>query len=61
MIVAEEPARARAAMDVTVRTRWGETFWRNEPIVKALVIPFPVVVGYELCERPAQVGFPKEQ
>lgn len=60
MIVAEEPAQARAAMDGTVRIRWRETFRRNESIVNTLVIPFPVVVGYELGERPAQVGFPKD-
>jgi hypothetical protein len=35
-------------------------FRRNEPILKARVIPFPVVVGDERGERPAQVGFPKD-
>ena len=29
MIVAEEPAHARATMDVTVCTRWSETFRRK--------------------------------
>ena len=59
MIVAEEPAQARAAMDATVRTRRSETFRRYESIVKTLVIPFPVVVGDELSERLAQGGFPR--
>ena len=44
MIVAQEPAQTRAAMDETVRTRWCETFRRNQPIVKAQVIPFPVLM-----------------
>jgi hypothetical protein len=29
MIIAEEPAKARPAMDVIIRTRWCGTFWRN--------------------------------
>ena len=53
MIVAKEPTEARTTMDVIVRTRWSETFRRNEPIVKPLVIPFPMVVGDEFGERPA--------
>jgi hypothetical protein len=45
MTVAEEPAEPRPAVDGTVRTRWGEPVRRNQPIVKALVIPFPVVMA----------------
>jgi hypothetical protein len=44
MIVAKEPAEPHPAMDGTVRTRWGEPVRRNQPIVKALVIPFPMVM-----------------
>jgi hypothetical protein len=45
---------------VTVPTQWCETSRRNQPIVKALVISFPVVVRDERGERSAQVGFPKD-
>jgi hypothetical protein len=44
MIVTEEPTKALAATDGAVSTRWCEAFWRNQPIVKTLVIPFPVVI-----------------
>jgi len=60
VIVAKEPAQTRAAPDWPVCRRWSETFRGNEPIVNTLVIPFPMVVGYERCERSAQVGFPKD-
>jgi hypothetical protein len=60
MIVAQEPAEPRPAMNVTVRTRWGENIRRNQPIVKALVIRFLVVMRHERGERPAQVGFPED-
>ena len=42
MIVAKEPAEPRSAPDGTGRTRWREPVRRNQPIVQALVIPFPV-------------------
>jgi hypothetical protein len=60
MIVAEEPAEPRPALNRTTHTRWRETFRRNQPIVKTLVIPFPVVVRHERSERPAQVGFTED-
>ena len=58
MIVAQEPTQPRAAMDVIVRPRRCETFRRNQPIVKTLVIPFPVVVGHEPGE-PAMSRLPR--
>jgi len=60
MVVAKEPAESRPAVDGTVRPRWRETFRHNESIVNTLVIPFPMVVGDEFGERPAQVGFPED-
>jgi hypothetical protein len=60
MIVAQEPTESPAAADGPVCARWREAFRRNEPIVNPLVIPFLVVVGQELCERPAQVGFAED-
>ena len=60
MIVTEEPTKSLAATDGTVSTQWCEAFWRNQPIVKTLVIPFPVVVRHERSERPAQVGFTED-
>jgi hypothetical protein len=60
MIVAEEPTRARAAPDGTFHTRRCEAFRRNQPIVKALVIPFPVVMRREFRECPAQMGFAED-
>jgi hypothetical protein len=59
MIVAKEPAEPRPAADGTGRTRWDEPVRRNEPIVQALVIPFPVVMRHERGERSAQVSFPQ--
>jgi hypothetical protein len=47
-------------MDGAVSTRWCEAFWHNQPIVKTLVIPFPVVVCRECGERSAQVGFAED-
>ena len=32
----------------------------SDPIVQALVIPFPVIVRHERGERPAQVGFAQD-
>ena len=60
MIVAQQPAQPLAAMDGTGRTRKCETFRRNQPIVKALVIPFPVIMRHERRERSVQVGFTED-
>jgi hypothetical protein len=56
MIVAEESSKSLAAMDGAVSTQWCEAFWRNQPIVKTLVIPFPVIMRRECGEPSAQVG-----
>jgi hypothetical protein len=53
MIVAQEPGQPRATMDGTVRTWWCDVFRSNQLIVKALVIPFPVIMRHERSERPA--------
>jgi hypothetical protein len=60
MIVTAEPTKALAAMDGAVSTWWCGAFWRDQPIVKTLVIPFPVVVFRECGERSAQVGFAED-
>ena len=60
MIVTEEPTKSVAATDGAVSTRRCEAFWRNQPIVKTLVIPFPVVMRRECGERSAQVGFAED-
>jgi hypothetical protein len=60
MIVTEESSKSLAATDGAVSTRRCEAFWRNQPIVKTLVIPFPVVVRRECGERSAQVGFAED-
>ncbi len=60
MIVTKEPTEPLAATDRRVCPQWGETFRRNQPIVKTLVIPFPVVVCRECGERLAQVGFAED-
>ena len=46
-------------MDLTLPTRWCETLWRDEPILNALMISLPVVVGHELRQRLAQVASPR--
>ena len=56
MIVTEEPTKALAATNGSL-TRWCEAFRRNQPIVKTLVIPFPVAKRREGGERSTQVGF----
>jgi hypothetical protein len=61
MIVTEEPTKSVAATDGAVSTRRCEAFWRNQPIVKTLVIPFSVVVFRECGERSAQVGFAEDE
>ena len=53
MIVTEEPTESLAATDGAVSTWWCEALWRNQPIVKTLVIPFPVVMRRECGERSA--------
>ena len=60
MIVTEEPTKSLAATDGAVSTRWCEAFWRNQPIVKTLVIPFPVAKRREGGERSTQVGFAED-
>jgi hypothetical protein len=60
MIVTEEPTKSLATTDGVVSTRWCEAFRHNQPIVKTLVIPFPVVVNRECGERSAQVGFAED-
>ena len=60
MIVTEEPTKSLAAMDGAVSTRWCEAFWHNQPIVKTLVIPFPVVMRRECGERSTQMGFAED-
>jgi hypothetical protein len=61
MIVTEKPTKSLAATDGAVSTWWCEAFWRNQPIVKTLVIPFPVVVCRECGERLAQVSFAEDE
>jgi len=56
MTATEEPTKSLAATDGAVGTRWCEAIWRNQPIVKTLVIPFPVGMRRECGERSAQVG-----
>ena len=60
VIVTEEPTKSLAAADGADSIRWCEAFWRNQPIVKTLVIPFPVVMRRECGERSAQVGFAED-
>jgi hypothetical protein len=60
MIVTEEPTKSLAATDGAVSTRWCEAFRRNQPIVKTLVISFPMVMRREGRERSTQVGFPED-
>ena len=60
MIVTEEPPKSLAATDGAVSTRWCKAFWRNQPIVKTLVIPFSVIVRRECGERSTQVGFAED-
>ena len=60
MIVTEESSKSFAATDGAVSTRWCEAFWRNQPIVKTLVIPFPVIMRRECGERSAQMGFAED-
>jgi hypothetical protein len=60
MIVTEEPTKSLAATDGAVSTRRCEACWRNQPIVKTLVIPFPVVMRRECGERSAQMGFAED-
>jgi len=55
MIVAEESTQSRAAPDGTDRTGRGEP-GRNQPIVKALMIPLAMVMRHERREQSAQVG-----
>jgi hypothetical protein len=47
MIVTEESPKSLAATDGAVSTRWCEALWRNQPIVKTLVIPFRVIIRLE--------------
>jgi hypothetical protein len=42
MIVTKKATKSLAAMDGAVSTRWSEACRSNQPIVKTLVIPFPV-------------------
>jgi hypothetical protein len=51
--IAEESPKSLAAVDEAISTRWCEAFWRNQPIVKTLVIPFPVTIRRECSERSA--------
>jgi hypothetical protein len=60
MIVAEESSKSLAARDGAVSTRWCEAFWRNQPILKTLMIPFPVIMRRECGERSAQAGFAED-
>jgi hypothetical protein len=53
MIVTEESPKSLAATDGAVSTRWCEAFWRNQPIVKTLVISFRVIMRLECGERSA--------
>ncbi len=59
VIVTEEPTKSLAAADGADSIRWCEAFWRNQPIVKTLVIPFPVVMRRECGERSAQGASPR--
>jgi len=60
MIVTKEPTKSLAATDGAVCTRWCEAFRRNQPIVKTLVIPLPVIMRRECGESSTQVGFAED-
>ena len=51
VIVAQEPAEPRPAADRVGRS--ARRFGKNQLVVQALVIPFPVIVRSELAKRPA--------